>query len=85
METVHSIWKSGYSVNTALGVLLIGETDRAFKFKVLNSNTELFFHLPKKAVKFDAKNEGVINLAHWFTVDGYLRTLFDRFANHYKR
>lgn len=85
MEKVYSIWKTGYAVNTALGVLLIGETEKAFKFKILNSNRELYFHLPKKALSFDAKNEGIINLARWFTIEGYLANLFDRFANHYKR
>jgi hypothetical protein len=84
MDQVYSIWKSGYGVSTAMGVLLVGETEKAMKFKVLNSNKELFFHLPKKALKFDTKNEGIVNLAHWFTLDGYVRNLFDRFANHYK-
>ena len=85
MENVYSIWKTGYSVHTALGVLLVGETERALKFKVLNANKDLFFHLPKKAVKFNTENEGIINLAYWFTADDFLRSLFDRYANHYKR
>jgi hypothetical protein len=85
MENVYSIWKTGRSVHTALSVLLVGETERALKFKVLDANKDLFFHLPKKAVKFDTKNEGIINLAHWFTVDDFLRSLLDRFATHFKR
>lgn len=84
MDKVYAIWKSGYAVNTAMGVLLVGETEKAMKFRVLNSDREIFFHLPKKALKFDTKNEGIVKLAHWFTIDGYLRNLFDRFANHYK-
>jgi hypothetical protein len=85
MENIFNIWKSGYAVRASLGTILVGETDRAYKFKVLNSSRDLFFHLPKKAVKFDPTLEATINLAHWFTADEYLRGLFDRYANHYAR
>jgi hypothetical protein len=85
MENVYNIWKTGHMVRTSLGVILVGETERAYKFKVLNSEKEYYFFMPKKAVKFDTKLEGTINLARWFTVDGFLRFLFDRYASHYKR
>lgn len=85
MDQVYVIWKNGYSVNTAMDVLLVGETEKAMKFRILNSNREIFFHLPKKALKFDTKVDGVMILAHWFILDGYVRNLFDRFANHDKR
>lgn len=85
MENIFNIWKTGRAVRASLGTVLVSETERAYKFKVLNANRELFFHLPKKAVKFDPKLEATINLAHWFTADDYLRGLFDRYANHYAR
>lgn len=85
MENIFNIWKTGRAVRASLGTILVAETERAYKFKVLNANRELFFHLPKKAVKFDPKLEATINLAHWFTADDYLLGLFDRYANHYAR
>jgi len=85
MENIYSIWKTGYSVCTALGVELVGETEKAFKFKVLNSEKEYTFFMPKKAVTFDKKNEGIINLARWFVPEGFVAFLSDRYANHYRR
>jgi hypothetical protein len=85
MENIYSIWKTGYSVNTALSVELVGETERAYKFKVLNSDRDYTFFLPKAAVSFDKKIQGVINLKRWFTVEGFLSYIFDNFASHYRR
>lgn len=85
MENVYNIWKTGQRVRASLGVILVDETERAYKFKVLNSEKEYYFFMPKKAVQFDTKLEGTINLARWFTVDGFLAFLFDRYASHYAR
>jgi len=85
MKNIYNIWRSGYSVSTALGVELIGETEKAYKFKVLNSTKEYTFFLPKKAVKFDTEVEGIINLARWFAADGFTAFLFNTFSTHYKR
>ena len=85
MENIYNIWRSGYSVSAALSVELVGETEKAYKFKVLDSAKEFTFFLPKRALKFDKKVPGVINLACWFTLEGFTAFLFDRFASHYKR
>lgn len=85
MNNIYSIWKTGYTVSTALGVELVAETEKAIKFKVLNSSKEYTFYLPKRVLSFDKDNEGIINLAHWFTIDGFLAFLFDHYANHYRR
>ena len=85
MENIYSIWKSSYSVNAALSVELVGETEKAIKFKVLNSSENYNFFMPKKAVSFDKKNQGIINLARWFVPEGFVAFLFDRYADHYRR
>ena len=84
MEKVYSIWKNGYSVRAAMSAELVGETDKALKFKVLNSVKEYTFFIPKKAIKYDTRVENCINLAPWFMIEGFLRFLFDRYATHYK-
>ena len=84
MEKVYSIWKNGYTVRAAIAAELIGETEKALKFKELNSTRGFTFFIPKKAVKYDTNVENCINLAHWFKIDGFLGNIFDRYANHYK-
>ena len=85
LNEVYSIWVNGNKRSLALGVILVGETDAAFKFKILNSDRDLTFFLPKKAIKLDATNEGIMLLARWFKVEGFLANMFDRFANSYSR
>jgi|APFre7841882793_1041355.scaffolds.fasta_scaffold25166_2 hypothetical protein len=85
MSTVHSIWKTGYAVHTALGVELVGETEKAMKFKVLNSSKGYTFYMPKKALAADKTTEGILNLAPWYKIEGFIEYLFDQYANHYAR
>jgi hypothetical protein len=85
MEKVYSIWKTGYSASSALGVSIVGETDKAYKFQVLDSAKGYTFFMPKKAIKFDPNNEGILILQNWFIVEGFIAFLFDRYANYYKR
>jgi hypothetical protein len=85
LNQVYVLWKTGYSVNTALSVELVFETEKAFKFKVLNSVKNYTFYMPKSAVKKDEGIEGVLNIAHWFNPEGFTRFLFDQYANHHVR
>jgi hypothetical protein len=82
--TVYCLWSSGYSVSSSLAVSIVKESDKAIQFQVLD-NEKCLFWLPKKAVKFDTKTEGVINLASWFAKDSFLASMFNRYGNHYKR
>lgn len=81
---IYSLWSTGYSVSAALSVEISGESEKAMKFTVLGQ-PKCSFWLPKKAVKFDPANEGIITLAGWFTKDSFLKSMFDRYGNHYKR
>lgn len=85
MNKVYSIWVSGSKMNSALGVEVVGETDKAIKFSVLNSTRDYTFFLPKAAVKVDAENEGILLLARWFKLEGFIASMFDRFSNYYVR
>lgn len=80
-----NIWIAGYNVNRALYVEMVAETPKAFKFRALDSLKEYTFFLPKKACRFDKNVQGVINLANWFTIDGFFKFLVDRYASVYNR
>lgn len=80
-----TLWKSGYRVSHALAVELVAETDKAYKFKEMDSGKDYTFFMPKKACNFDKTNDGLINVAVWFTVEGFLSYLFQRYASHYNR
>ena len=84
-NNVYSLWKNGYSVRASLPVEKVAETEKAIKFRVLNSVKEYTFFVPKTAIKYDSQIESTINLARWFTVEGFLGFLFDKYATHYKR
>lgn len=84
-ETRYTLWKSGYSINKAMYVEMVSETPKAYKFKCMDSAKEYTFFLPKAACRFDKNNSGIISLANWFTVEGFLSFLFDRYATAYKR
>jgi hypothetical protein len=85
MTNVFTLWKSGYNVSHALTVELVSESDKAFKFKEIESGRDYTFSLPKKACSFDKNVSGVINLAGWFVPEGFIRFVFNRFASHYNR
>ena len=85
MENVFSLCKSGYCVTYIMTVEMAQETDKAFKFVVLDSNKKYTFFLPKKAVRFDKSSNSILHLAHWFTVEGFHQYLWDTYANAYKR
>lgn len=80
-----TLWKTGYSFQTALAVIKISETEKAIKFKVPDSKKEYEFFLPKSAVRVDKNSSGILILANWFTVAGFLAFLFDRYGSVYKR
>lgn len=84
-ETRYTLWKTGYNVQRGMSVEMISETPKAYKFKCLDSTKEYYFFLPKAACRFDKNVRGIINLANWFTVEGFLSFLFDRYASIYKR
>jgi hypothetical protein len=75
-----TIWSSGRAVRAALTVKVVGESAGAMKF-VVADNAKATFWLPKKALKI---NDGVFDLAFWFTKGDYLANLFNRYATHYK-
>ena len=80
-----TLWKTGYNVSHALTVELVAETEKAYKFKEIESGRDYTFFMPKKACKFDKNNASIIALAGWFTVEGFLSFLFQRYASHYNR
>lgn len=79
-----SLWANGYAVSKSLYVEMIGETEKAYKFKVVDS-PKCSFYMPKKAVTFDTELTGIINMARWFKMDTFLSSMFDQYANHYNR
>lgn len=85
MEQRYTIWLSGYNVSHALCAEMVGETAKAYKFKEYDSGKEYTFFLPKKACSFDKNVDGIIHLARWFALEGFLRFLFDRYGSHYNR
>lgn len=78
------LWSTGYAVHQSLGVEIIGETEKAYKFK-LTDNPKCSFYLPKKALSFDTTTVGIVNLARWFKMDEFLSSMFNRYASHYRR
>lgn len=84
-DNYFTLWKTGYRVQAALYVQLVGETAKAYKFKCLDSAKQYEFFMPKKACEFDRNNKGIIAIARWFDVQDFLKFLFDRYASHYNR
>jgi hypothetical protein len=84
-ETRYTLWKTGYNVQRGMYVEMVSETPKAYKFKCMDSAKEYTFFLPKAACRFDKNVRGIINLANWFNVEGFLSFLFDRYATIYKR
>lgn len=82
-DNVYSLHQNNYSHSSVLDVELVEETDRAIKF-VLLDNKKLTVWLPKKALKFDKQNR-FFNLAHWFTFNDYQRSIWNRYADYYKK
>ena len=83
------IWLSGYSISHALAVERIATTDKAVKFSIpgtVNKDGAPYtFFMPKKALVVDTNEPSIVRVPRWFTVDGYLGFLFNRFASHYSR
>lgn len=88
-EVRYTLWKTGYTVQQALSVTIVGETAKAIKFKVLGvdsySDKERTFFMPKSAVRPEKKYPEILLIAKWFAVEGYLNFLFDRYGSAYKR
>lgn len=84
-----TLWLPGYRVNHALAVERVSATDKAVKFSVPGTvNKEgvpYTFFMPKKALVSDKNEPSIVSIARWFTVEGYLSFLFDRFGSHYNR
>jgi hypothetical protein len=80
-----TLWKTGYTYQTALAVVQVAETQKAIKFKILDSAKGYEFYLPKSAVRTDKNSSEILILAKWFNVEGFLAMLFDRFGSVYKR
>lgn len=85
MEQRYTLWKTGYNVSHALYVEIVGETEKAYKFKELGSPKGYTFFMPKKACQIDSKNEGIMTIKSWFNFEGFVAFLFDRYASHYAR
>jgi hypothetical protein len=85
MNSHFIIWITGYSHHTALSVELVSETEKAYRFKVTDSTKGYAFYMPKSALKKDSHTSGVLNLASWFKLEGFLSFLFDRYASHVPR
>jgi hypothetical protein len=81
----YSLWITRSSHSLAMAVVVVGETEKAIKLQVANSDRPLTFFLPKAAVKIDTKNEGILLVARWFNAGPYLMNLLDKFANYYRR
>ena len=79
MNEYTTIW-SGRAVRAALTVKVLDQSSGAIKF-VVPDNEKCTFWLPKKALR---EVDGQYDLAFWFIKGDYLRSLFDRYASHYK-
>lgn len=84
MNDTFVIWVSGYRVNAALVVREIGSSDKAIQFEVAN-NPKIKLWFPRKALTADKNIQNVLNLARWFSFNDFLRSVFDRYADHYNR
>ena len=84
-----TLWITGYRVNRALAVERVSATDKAVKFSVPDTKNkegnEYTFFMPKKALVADKNEPSIVTVARWFTVEGYLSFLFDRFGSVYNR
>lgn len=84
-----TLWISGYSASRALAVERVSATEKAVKFAVPGTQNktgdEYTFFMPKKALLADKNEPSIVSIAQWFTVEGYLNFLFDRFGSYYKR
>lgn len=80
-----TLWKSGYKYSSAICVQKVSETDRAIHFSVMGSEKPYTFYLPKKAVSRNKDVEGILNIAGWFKLEGYISFLFDKYGSYYNR
>jgi hypothetical protein len=84
-----TLWITGYRINRALSVERVSATDKAVKFSIPGTKNkegnEYTFFMPKKALVADKNESSIVNVARWFTVEGYLSFLFDRFGSVYNR
>ncbi len=84
-----TLWITGYRYSRAIAVERISATDKAVKFAVPGTKNkdggEYTFFMPKKALVADKNEPSIITVARWFTVEGYLSFLLDRFGSVYNR
>ena len=81
MEYV-SLWSIGYRVRAALCVTVVAQTDKAIQFEVVD-NPKIKLWFPLKALTKDAVGENSYKIAHWFSFNDFVRSVFNRYANHY--
>jgi len=79
------LWKTGYSTSQTIAAQQVSATEKAVKFRVIGAEKDRFFFMPKKALVSDKNEPSILYIAQWFSIDGYLSFLFNRYGNAYRR
>ena len=82
MSGYSSLWIQGSSFRAALFVKIVGGSDKAMQFEVVD-NPKLKFWIPSKACTDEGN--GQYSLAFWFKKTDFLSNVFSRYASYYKR
>lgn len=84
MENYFTLWLSGMSVNSALSVRLVNETEKAMQFELLD-NEKVTLWFPKAALKPEQSNPELLNIARWFNFNEFSNSVWKRYASYYRK